>query len=217
MLGRCQHAARRELALQPTRPARNTLASDDPKCRAALTQSWRRSSDFLKNLRYAVRSTSASRNESISSQEHRPRRLVGGQDVVAARQRTRSRQPGISAAKLAGSRQRHAAVVAGVQHQRRAAAPSARARDVDLGERLEEAHRVVGRRRAALQLVEVLPLLAGAVGQELRREHLAERRVVAAPADARHLEVEGRLTALLLRRRPHEPAPAVGAAQDQRG
>ena len=92
--------------------------------------------------------------------------------------------------------------------------------DVDLGERLEEAHGVVRRRRAPLQLVELLPLLAGAVGQELRREHLAERRVVATPPDAGDLEVEGGLPPLLLGRRPHAAGPGrrrrAGSSRDTR-
>ena len=142
----------------------------------------------------------------------RPARRAGCGCGSAA---TRSWPSGIIDREVARRRQRHTQVVAGVHHERRAVDLRRQVGHVDLGERLEEAHGVVRRRRAPLQLVELLPLLAGAVGQELRREHLAERRIVAAPADPGDLEVEGGLPALLLGRRPQQPAPAVGAAQDE--
>ena len=155
----------------------------------------------------AALSVTTSRNAVDLVEEDRPGRLVH-QDVVAARQRHEAAVRD-QRRQVAGRRQRHPPLVAGVQHERRARHLRRQVGDVDLGERLEEAHRVVRRRRAPLQLVELLPLLAGAVGEELRREHLAERRVVAAPADPGHLEVEGRLAALLLGRRPQRAAAAV--------
>ena len=81
-------------------------------------------------------------------------------------------------------------------------------RDVDARERLEEAHGVVRRGRAPLQLVELLPLLTGAVGEELRREHLAERRVVASPPDPGDLEVERGLAGAAPRWSPGRAGPA---------
>ena len=84
---------------------------------------------------------------------------------------------------------------------------------VDAGELLEEPHRVVGRRGAALQMVERLPVRAGAVGQELRGEHLPERRIVAAPADPREIEIQCGGASLLVVDGAHRAPPRVRRAQ----
>ena len=75
---------------------------------------------------------------------------------------------------------------------------------------------VLGRGRAPLQLVERVRLLAGAVGQELGGEHLAERRVVAAPADPSQLDVERRLPPSSSVVGPDQPALGIGPARTSR-
>ena len=118
------------------------------------------------------------------AEEHRPRRLVVGRRWLRLSSGTKP-AAGDQRGELAALLERHAQVVAGVQDQRRAAGPAAASLgDVDRREASRNRTALSGEVAAALQLVELRPLLRRAVGQELRGEQLAERRVVAAPADA---------------------------------
>ena len=104
-------------------------------------------------------------------------------------------------------------VVTGVDDQGRTAHLGGLGGDVDVGERLQKARRVLRRDRPPLQLVELVPILPAAVGEELRREHLTERRVVPAPPDPGELDVERRL-ALPGLPGPLAPAACVRPVQD---
>ena len=79
---------------------------------------------------------------------------------------------------------------------------------VDAAELLEETHRVLRRRGAPLQLIERGPVGAGAVGQELRGEHLPERRIVTAPAHSGQIEIQCRGALFVL---AGPPAPRARA------
>ena len=79
-----------------------------------------------------------------------------------------------------------------------------------------EARRVRRRGRDALQLVEPAVLLGGAVGDELRGEELAERRVLLAPAELGQLASSSRPPrAAPASRVAHQPSARVAAVQDQ--
>ena len=86
---------------------------------------------------------------------------------------------------------------------------------IDAAELLEEPHRVLRRGGAPLQLIEGRPVRTGAVGQELRGEHLAERGIVAAPADPGEIEIQCRGALFLVAHRTHRAAARIGAAQHQ--
>jgi hypothetical protein len=91
-------------------------------------------------------------------------------------------------------------VASGVEHEGRTADPLHFGPDVDVAELVLEPGGDLRRRGLALKLVEPVDLLLRALGQEHRREDLAEGRVVPTPAAGD--ELDERLL----------PAPEVGAA-----
>ena len=105
-------------------------------------------------------------------------------------------------------------VAAAVQDQRGALDFGREVAHVDSGESFEEPDHVVGGRGGPLQRIESLPKLARGVGQELRREELPVRRVIAAPRQSAESEVERGLLPVLLGLRPHQPPSAVSADED---
>ena len=147
-------------------------------------------------------------------EEDRPRRLVVGAGGGCGCPGRRAGNRGSS--RRGRGRGRRDAPVArecsrSVGHRTRVASLG----DVDLGERLEEAHGVLAEVVRRCSSLNSSHCSRRAVGEEHRREHLAERRVVTAPPDAGDLEVERRLAALVVGGGAH-PSAAVGAAQDQR-
>ena len=128
-----------------------------------------------------------------------------------------SRESGISAASSSPKRIGHPVVVTRVHDQRRARHLLRQVAHIDAAELLEEPHRVLRRRGAPLQLIEGRPVGAGAVGQELRGEHLAERGIVTAPADPGEIEIQCRGALFLVAHRPHGAPARIGAAQHQVG
>src|SRR3954464_10796162 len=109
-------------------------------------------------------------------------RLGLEQDVVAALERHEA-CAGNEAREKAALLERHACIVARVQHERRTRDPGRELRYVDAGEHGEETGGDRRLRGNALELVEPRMLLGRAVGNELRGEELAERRILAAPAE----------------------------------
>src|SRR5580700_7518875 len=81
----------------------------------------------------------------------------------------------------------NALVVARMQNQRRNTDAFGVRGDIDLIQRLDNGCGVLRRGRGALQIVEPLVLLARPARDELRREDLTERRIVAAPTEADEL------------------------------
>ena len=129
--------------------------------------------------------------------------------------RMTNRLSGSSAASRRAALDRQADVSPAVDHQARRGHAADEVRDVDAAERLDEPRGVGGGGRAALQLVEGLPLLLRARGHELHGEHPAERGVVPAPAEAHQLHLHASLFVLVNRRGPDPASLHEGAEEDQ--
>jgi hypothetical protein len=86
---------------------------------------------------------------------------------------------------------------------------------VDAGELLEEADPVGRRGGLTLERGEVVPVLRGAVGQELRGEDLQEAGVLVCPADAGQVQVDGRCLSFVVSAGLDGPSSAVGSGEDQ--
>ena len=132
-----------------------------------------------------------------SSRKLRPGRFVGQQDVVAAFQRHEAGRRD-QRCQLPAFFERNPCVVARVHDQCRDTQACRLRADIDLIQRLDNGDSVLRRGRDALQIIEPLVLLARPVRNELRREDLPERRVVAPPAEANELDKGLGFLALLL-------------------
>src|ERR1700733_5350796 len=93
----------------------------------------------------------------------------------------------------------NAFVVARMQNKRRNADAFGVRCDIDLIQHLENGRGVLRRGRRTLQIIEPLVLVARPVRDELRREDLTERRIVASPTEADELYQGLRFLTLRLR------------------
>src|SRR5215471_5911624 len=109
-----------------------------------------------------------------------PRGLVLEDEVIAARQRHEARS-GNARRQPTTFFERNDTILARVEDDRRDGDRSEQRPDVELRERIHQSGGILGRRRDALQIVEPLHLLRTRVGNEARREELAERGIALAP------------------------------------
>ena len=131
--------------------------------------------------------------------ESLPGRLGLDEDVIAALQRHevragnfRGEQPALL--------ERNARIAARVHHHRRHSHLRQQRTHVDLAERFENARGDLRLRRRAHQVAEPAHLLGVRVRNEQRREQLAERRILLAPALADQLDQRLAVAARLRRR-----------------
>src|SRR6185503_11377036 len=124
------------------------------------------------------------------TEEDAPRRLVLEDDVIAARERHEARS-GNARRQPTTFVERNDTVLARVKDDRRGGDRAEQRPDVELGERLHQSGGILGRRRDALQIVEPFHLLRTGVGNEARREELAERGMPLAPAETGQAQERG--------------------------
>src|ERR1700728_756442 len=138
--------------------------------------------------------------------------LVFQDQMVSAFERDEARS-GYARGHASPRFERHPCILPGMHDQRRNLDLGEKRRDIGVAIGDEIANGIRGGRGNPLQLVEPVDLFLGAVGNELRREHLAKRRILLTPPDAR--EGEHGFSRLFVGLGSAALAPADGVAAEE--